>query len=65
MAAVTDKTAVLTRSSVIAVSAPFTANTAPDTDTSPPPSMLISVNISHRILRIFLTESFTHGLLLF
>lgn len=28
-------------------------------------SMLISVNISHRILRIFLTESFTHGLLLF
>ena len=28
-------------------------------------SMLISVDISHRILRIFLTESFTHGLLLF
>ena len=27
--------------------------------------MLISVDISHRILRIFLTESFTHGLLLF
>lgn len=27
--------------------------------------MLISVDISHRILRIFLTESSTHGLLLF
>lgn len=27
--------------------------------------MLISVDISHKILRIFLTESFTHGLLLF
>ena len=27
--------------------------------------MLISVDISHRILRIFLTGSSTHGLLLF